>query len=193
MATDNDIDNVRTYGGDDSGAWVAPKGSTPPADLTDPTTPYVCLGWLGEDGVDYTQAVEKTEFFAHQGGARIKVKYGKATRSFKVVALEETLQTLELVHPGLVLTKTGTGATTQAKGTIPAGLVPDEMAWVIDETDDTGTGTTILKRWEFTGTVDPSMTVAHKSAEFTGYEFTIDAVGPVELITNSPGVIAALT
>jgi len=185
-----DRDNVRIYGGDASGVWKAPKGTTAPTTLATPTTPHVELGWLSEDGVEFGQEVDKTEHFAHQGGALMRVTYGKAKRSFKFQCLEETATVLGLVHPGIAFTKTGTGASEVAKGTIPAGISPVEEAWVIDEVDDSsGAATDIVKRWCGTGTVDPSMTVAHKFEELTVYEFTVNMVGPVELLTNSPGVL----
>jgi hypothetical protein len=69
-----DRNNVRIYGDDASGVYAGPKGTTGPTTLAAPAVGFVEAGWLGEDGIDYTQAVEKTEFFAHQGGALIKVK-----------------------------------------------------------------------------------------------------------------------
>lgn len=187
-------DNVRIYGGDASSVWRCAKGATQPTDLTAPsTTTHTELGWLAEGGVDFAQQAEQKKHYAYQGGAMVRVSYGKASRSFKFQCLEETAITLGLAHPGMTFVKSGTGSATVAKGTIPKGISPPEFGWLIDTVDDSsGAATNIVKRWELTGAVNPAMTVQHRFDELTIYEYTVEAVGEVELITNSPGVLAGI-
>lgn len=179
-------DNIRIYGGEDGGVWVADKGTQGPSDLSAPATGWTELGWISEDGLNLDQDADQKEFNAWQGGTIIKVVTSGAKRTFKFQCLEETAVVLGLAYPGLEFTVTGTGDAKVAKGTVPGSIKTQEKAFVLDAVDSIDGYT---KRYNVpTGTINPSNSVEHKFDDMTVYEFEVTVTDDFDIVTNSPSV-----
>lgn len=172
-----DRTNVRIYGDDASGVWVAPKGSTGPTTLTAPTTPFVELGWLSEDGVDLDRSEDVSEFKAWQGGTTLRKKVTSVEDTFKFVCLEENAATLGLYYKGVTAT-TATGVDTYA---IANQAVSDERAWVVDFYDGTVQKRLVVPSGEVTGRT----TVSHKNSDMTMLEFTVTIYGSYSVLKTA--------
>lgn len=173
--------NVRVYGGDAGGVWVADKGTTAPVGLATPATGWVEVGWLSDAGLKLEQKADKQKFYAWQGGTVVKVSISKAERTFTFECLEETAEVLGLAYPGLSFTTT-TGV---AKGTVPGGITAVEKAFVLDAEDSDGN----TKRYVVpVGSVDPNNTVEHKFDGLTIYQFQVDVLGGFDIVTDSPTI-----
>lgn len=172
--------NIRIYGGDASAVFVAPTGTAAPVDLAAPAVAYVELGWTSEDGIDFGRTPEVKKFKGHQGGAVVRTKIIGTENSFKFQCLEETAVVLGLMHAG------STGVTTLEVSNIhiPSVMTPDLRAWVIDEYDDE-----IQTRYTAEGQVGDRGNVVMKTDEMTVYEFTVDIVGDIEMVTDNPAVV----
>lgn len=175
--------DVLSYGGTNSGVWVAPKGSTLPTTLAAPTTPLVEVGWLSEDGIEFARSEDRQVFRAHQGGTVVKRKTTSVDDSFKFQCLETTAVTLGLLYKG----QTPTVATGVATIAVTNQTATDERAWVIDEVADDGT----TMRYAIpVGSAETTASVVYKTDEMTVYEFTVGVNGDYTVITDAAGVIA---
>jgi hypothetical protein len=172
-----DRDNVRIYGDDASGVWVAPKGTTGPTTLAALTSPHEEAGWLGEDGVDLDRSEDVAEFKGWQGGATLRKKVTSVEDTFKFVALEETAVTLGLYYKGAAPT-TATGVDTYS---ITNQAVSDERAWVVDFYDGAVQKRLVVPSGEVTGRA----TVSHKNSDLTMYEFTVTIYGDYTILKTA--------
>lgn len=180
-------DNIRIYGDLDSGVWVAPKGSTLPADLTAPADPLVELGWLSEDGISFDRSEDATTHRAYQGGTIVRRKKTSVEDSFSFQCLEETAEVLGLYYAGQTPVTSGTGESAVATITVENQTASDERAWVVDVVDGD-----VTKRYVVpVGTVGTG-TVAHSNSSMTVYEFTVSIQGTYEVISNAPALTAAV-
>lgn len=168
-----DRSNIRIYGDDAGGVWVAPKGTTGPTDLAAPGVGFVEAGWLSEDGVDLDRNESINDFFGWQGGAIVRSKRTSVKDSFHFVCLEETATTLGLYYAGVSPT-TGTGVDHFA---ITDQTKSDERAWVVDFFDGD-----IQKRLVVpSGEVTARATVPHKNSDLTMYDFTVTIYGAYDI------------
>jgi len=172
-----DRDNVRIYGDDASGVWVADKGTTGPTSLAAPGVGFEEVGWLGEDGVDLDRSEDVSEFKAWQGGSTLRKKVTSQEDTFKFVALEETALTMGLYYKGVTAT-TATGVDTYA---ITDQAASDERAWVIDFVDGAITKRYVVPSGEVTGRA----TVPHKNSDLTMYEFTVTIYGDYSILKTA--------
>jgi len=176
--------NIRVYGGDTGGVWIADKGTTAPTDLSAPGVGYTEAGWLSDTGLKLEQKADKQKFYAWQGGTVVKVAISKAERTFTFECLEETAVVLGLAYPGLSFT-TATGVAT---GSVPGGIHSVEKAFVLDAVDSDGN----TKRYLVpVGNVDPNNSVEHKFDGLTVYSFQVDVIGGFDIVTDSPAVVGA--
>ena len=172
-----DRDNVRIYGDDASGVWVADKGTTGPTTLATPAAGFTEVGWLSEDGVDLDRSEDVAEFKGWQGGSTLRKKVTSQEDTFKFVALEETALTMGLYYKGVAAT-TATGVDTFA---ITNQAASDERAWVIDFVDGTTTKRYVVPSGEVTGRA----TVPHKNSDLTMYEFTVTIYGDYSILKTA--------
>jgi len=172
-----DRDNVRIYGDDASGVWVADKGTTGPTSLAAPGVGYEEVGWLGEDGVDLDRSEDVSEFKAWQGGSTLRKKVTSQEDSFKFVALEETALTMGLYYKGVTPT-TATGVDTYV---IADQAASDERAWVVDLVDGDITKRYVISSGEVTG----RETVPHKNSDLTMYSYTVTIYGDYVILKTS--------
>lgn len=172
-----DRDNIRIYGDDASGVWVAPKGTTGPTDLAAPGVGYAEVGWLSEDGVDVDREANMAEFTGFQGGAIVRRKKTSVKDTFKFVCLEETATTMGLAFAGVAPT-TATGVDTFA---ITNQTASDERAWVVDVVDGT-----VTKRYVVpSGEAELTGTISHKNSDITMYEFTVTIYGDYDILKTA--------
>lgn len=174
--------NIIGYGGDASGVWVAPKGTTGPTDLTAPSAPHKELGWLSEDGVSVARDEDRQTFRAHQGGKIVKRKTASVDESIKFQCLETNAVVLGLLYKGATPTIT-TGV---ARYTVANQTVNDERSWVVDEIGDDGS---TLRYVIPNGTVGLTADIVFKTDEMTVYEFTLGINGDYFVITDADAVV----
>lgn len=184
-------DNIRVYGGDDSAVYKAPLASTPPTGLAVPADPWVDAGWLDEDGITEEQKVKTDAKRGHQGGAIVRTTFTEFERTFTFSCIEENAISFGWVYPGAEWKKEGSGNGAYATATLTDSPKIPATAFIIDEFEvEPSSDFTVQKRWIVPkGRVDLSTKVAHKYGEITTFEFTITPEGPVQMITNSPGVV----
>lgn len=177
-----DRENIRIYGDDDTGVWVAPKGTTGPTEAAilsgEFVAPAVEIGWLGDDGIDFDRGGDSTTFRAYQGGNIVRKK-ASAEDTFKFFALEETALTLGLMYPGMVTTA-GTDPTV-TKHTV-GQPISDERAWIVPFVDGAYRKVAVIP----SGEVTERGTVPHKFDELTAYEFTVSIYGNFDIYIVAP-------
>lgn len=172
-----DRNNVRIYGDDAGGVWVAPKGTTGPTTLAAPGVGFSEVGWISEDGIDLDRDESANDFFAWQGGAIVRSKRTSVKDTFKFVCLEETAITLGLYYAGVTAT-TAAGVDTFA---ISNQTKSDERAWVVDFVD-----ADVQKRLVVpSGEVQGRATVSHKNSDMTMYEFTVAIYGDYQILKTA--------
>lgn len=177
-------------GGLTDAVYCAPKATTFPTTLVVPSSPFVEVGWLGDDGAEGSQNVDRKEFKAHQGGTIIRRKVTGSGRTFKFTALEHNLTVLGLALPGTTFVKTGTAPNQVVTGTIPEGIQTVELAWVLDFYDSTYAET---ERWMFTGEATNTGSFKYGVEDMTAFEFELAVYGSPILITNKASIVAAVS
>ena len=189
MTAINDLDsgNIEVYGADEDLVSVAPFGTTLPVGMAALAAPFVDLGWLSEDGVDWEDSISTKEFKGHQGGRTVLTVIEAVDRKFKVQLLEETAKTLGLRYPGWEPTAIpGTGG----EPTVYGGEVPapktDYRVFVIDLHSIANPGHD--KRYVIPkGQVVGTGTVVHKRADMTILEYEVSvAEGKFFLYYSNP-------
>lgn len=163
------IDNIRSYGDEKSGVWIAPKGSTLPTDFAALDAAFKELGWLSEDGIDEEHTSDKSEFKAYQGGTVVKVK--RTSAGFKVTcnALEENEVVRGLVHRGQTPT-VAAGVTRYNRKGLTAS---DDRAVVVDYYDGG------VRKRAVIASADIALmgSVSHKNDDLTIHTFEIQEQG----------------
>lgn len=175
------IENIRIYGDDTSGVWVAAKGTTGPTDLTAPPVGFVELGWLSEDGVDESVSQDATTYRAWQGAQIVRRKITSADVTFKIQCLEENATTFGLRYRGQSVTT----ATAVASVTVKNQTVQDDRAWVIDMVDGE-----VTKRYVIpSGAYEMTGTIPHRNGGISMLEFTITPQGDYSVYSNSGSLV----
>ena len=174
---------VLSGGGDATGVWVAPKGTTGPTDLATPSATYKEAGWLSEDGVSVGRNEDRKVFKAHQGGKTVKRKTASVEDTIKFQCLETNAVTLGLLYKKATLPAAVAGVVT-----IPVTnqTVTDDRAWVIDEILDDGS---TMRYVIPSGSVGSSADIVYKTDEMTVYEFELGINGDYNVVTNVPAVV----
>lgn len=176
--------NVRVYGDLSSDVFLAPKGTTLPTTVTaDPPAPFVSLGWLSEDGIDFDVSTDSEKFKAWQGGATIRVKTTGTEKTITFQALEET--------PGVTALFFDHGAPTVTTGVakidLPEAVGTVERAAVFKFVDG---DVTKLLCCELIQITDRG-TISHSNSDMTLYEFTAEIIGDSYILTNNPAYVEA--
>lgn len=174
-------DNVRVYGDLESEVFLAPKGSTLPTTLVDPTSPFESIGWLSEDGISFEVSTDSEKFKAWQGGATLRVKITSTEKTITFQALEETPGVTELYFDHGAPTVT-TGV---AKVDLPEGIGTVERAAVFKFVDGDVTKLLCCELIQIT----ERGTLSHTNSDMTMYEFTAEIVGDSYILTNAPAYL----
>jgi len=88
MTDTRDVD--LTYAASDAICFLAPEGTTKPTDFSDLAAPWVCLGWMTQDGLDHKMNQTTKELLAAGTLAPIRTLFTAQTRTTDVV-MEEAL------------------------------------------------------------------------------------------------------
>lgn len=125
-----DTADVRIWQGAD--VSCAAVGSTAPTNVaTALDAAFDVLGLLSEDGITEARTEEQTDHFAY-GSILVRTTRRKHVRTFKVVALENSLLVAQLADPNSTAT-TASGVTKLVVS--PPSAVTNTKAWVIEKTD----------------------------------------------------------
>lgn len=180
-------ENIRIYGDDASGVWVADKGTTGPVDLAAPAAGFSEVGWISDAGVDLDRSQDTNNFNAWQGGTLVRTKVTNVVDTLHFVALEENLITTGLYYKGQAPTVTGTAPDQVATITVTNQSKSDERAWVVDFWDGD-----VQKRLVIpSGEVTDRATIGHSNADMTMYDMTLTIYGTYELLSNAPALTAS--
>ncbi len=194
MAYTSVSDNVRVYGDDQTGVWVAPKGTTLPTDLTtDPGAGFKALGWLSAEGIALNVDKDIKEFNALQAGALVRTKVGKVVQKFTFTCYEDTATILGLMFSGQTFTKVGTGSAAHAEMNFGANQNATTIrAFVVDAVDGAYRDRYIISAGDctFTGEVFIAKNDDLRQVKF---EVKVIADAVSKKLTNSPGVMAELS
>lgn len=188
--TVNDTDNILIFGGDDDAIATAPLGTAMPTGLTELTAPWGGLGWLSEDGIEFDEKVDSTDFKGHQGGATVASIINSEDKTFKFQCLETTARTMGLRWSGLTIAEQGTGTGVyggEVKGALSKsfGLVVDQFAINAFLPD----GSPIHERYAVPkATVSDKGTMVAKRDEMRVLEFTAKVIGNFFFWTNNPAM-----
>lgn len=173
--------NIRVYGDLESGAYLAPLGSTLPDDLSEPSSPFAEIGWISEDGVDLEVATEAEKFKGWQGGATLRTKVTSTEKTITFQALEET--------PGVTELYFDHGAPEVTAGVaridLPEGIGTVSRSAVFRFIDGDVTKFLCCETIEIT----ERGTLGHKNNEMTIYEFTAEITGDSYILTDAPAYL----
>ncbi|WP_040281437.1 hypothetical protein [Tessaracoccus massiliensis] len=179
------LENVRIYGDEAGGAWVAPRGTTGPTGLDEPPAGFVEIGWLSEDGIDESLDQNSEPFRAWQGAKIVRRKVTSSDTTFKFQALEENLAVHGLKYRG----QEPVVATGVATTTVKDQVASDTRAWVFDMLDGD-----VHKRYVIpAGDYARTGTIQHRNAAMTIHEFEVTPIGDWFEITDNPAIVGSGT
>lgn len=156
MATDADNVRVALNGS----VYIAPKGTTAPADLTEAWgTGWVDLGYLSDDGVELNYSTDTEDVNAWQSLSPVRKILTGVDMTLGFTCIELKTSTATLYFPSATMTDVSTGV---HKLAIPAAPTPDERAIGLEWTDGAVTNRLIISRGEVTNR--DSITLARSGA-----------------------------
>ncbi len=177
-----DADNVRV--GLNGTVYIAPVGTTAPADLTAAWgTEWVDLGYLSDDGVEMNYSTDTTDIKAWQSLSPVRKVLTSVDMTLAFTAIELKAAAVTLYFPSASITTSGTGPTVSTLS-IPAAPAPDERAIGLEWVDGDITNRLIIPRGEVTDR--DSITVGRSAA--VGLNMTISAYA-----TSSPALATWLS
>lgn len=181
-------DNMREWNAEESGVWIAPKGSTlPTSDLVIPTD-FIEVGWISEGGIEESIEVEAKETKAWQGGAIVKLRNTSTKKSHKFAALEDDPEVTGLYYghgkPSLV----GTGENKIARVDMPKSIPTIEKAVIVKFVDNAGY--TRLKCIELAAVSERGAYVTNIEDDSV-YEFTMTETSGSYWLSDEPAFLEA--
>lgn len=174
-------DNIRIFGDEAGGVWVAPRGTTGPTDLSDPPTEFVELGWLSEDGIDETLSQNSEVFRAWQGAKVVRRKITQSDQTFRFQCLETNAATQGLKYRGVEAEVVGGVATTLVKDQTRA----DTRSWVLDMVDGEVTKRYVVPAGDYSRTG----TIQHRNSGMTIAEYEVTPIGDWFELTDDPAIV----
>jgi hypothetical protein len=129
MAVALEPQNVTVAG--NGNVWVAPEGTALPVDLAVPASPWLDVGYIGEDGCQFTFSREQEDVNAWQSAEPIRVLVTSEPKTIEFELLEFDHTTLLLAFRGGTIT----GATAPFTYTPPDPGASDVRAMLIDGYD----------------------------------------------------------
>ena len=191
MPTENlhiNSDNVRSAGGDLDSVWVGKLGAQMPQEIEDPPN-HENVGWLNEDGLEFSHEDNVESFTGHQGGKVVLKKVTSSEDTFKFTALESTALVYGLIHD-IRARSTSTGVVDTGKQVtrmrVSGSKKPnDRRSWVVDLWDGD-----IWERYLIpSGEIGERPAVTASNSGLKMYEFTVTVYGSYEILTNDPAQI----
>lgn len=177
--------NIHAYGDLENAVYVAPKGTSVPADLATPAGAFNEVGYISEDGVSESIETNSETFRAWQGSTVVRKSITSSDRTFSFSCLEENAITQGLKYRGQSPTA-GTGISTV---TVKDQTKTDERAWVIDLYDGDHQKRYGIARgfYEVTGEQ------TYSASGITMLEITVTPIGEYTEITSVPAVTTTTT
>ncbi|MFE1321591.1 phage tail protein [Kitasatospora phosalacinea] len=170
MVTIDRSSDLTTIGAN-GGGWVAPVGTSSPADpATQPLPPWAPLGAISDDGLKYGFDEDSQEFTPWGLTSPFRTIITKSVRTFGMTLWETSRTTVKSVMYRLDeadLTPTA-GVTSYAETASPS---PDRRAWWFVVMD----GETLNGFYVPQGEISDRSDVTFKRDEMSGYEITITA------------------
>jgi hypothetical protein len=164
--------------------WVAPEGTALPVDLADPPAPFEDVGYVSEDGVNFTFSKDQQDINAWQSGEPVRVL---VTAEPKTIAFD----LLEFDRTALLLAFRG-GAFVDGPPAIytpPAAGSSDVRAMVVDGIDGAEMFRFCFPRVSLTG--DLAFALLRTDAIKLTMEFSVLAsASGWNLIGDLPGLAA---
>lgn len=156
--------------GANGGGWVAPTGTTSPADpLTQPASPWLPLGCISDDGLVQGFDEESQEFTPWGLTSPIRTQITKSLRTFKLTAWETSRTTVQSLQYRIDVADLApvSGLTSFAETASPS---PDRRAFwfVVFDGANTSRGFYIPQ-----GEISDRSDVTHKQDSMAGFEWTI--------------------
>ncbi|GGV91580.1 phage tail protein [Streptomyces massasporeus] len=184
----NDADNVRVAL--NGSVYIAPKGTTAPADLTTAwPAGWVDLGYLSDDGVEMSYSTESEDINAWQSLSPVRKVLTGVDMTLGFTAIELKTQTMTLYFPSATMSDV---SGTVHKLSIPAAPSPDERAIGLEWVDGDITNRLIIARGEVTDR--EAITLARSGAVGLGMTVSAYADTAPEIavwLSNDPAWSAA--
>ncbi|MFG3585137.1 hypothetical protein [Streptomyces sp. NPDC047990] len=163
----NDADNVRV--GLNGSVYIAPKGTTAPADLDSAwAAGWVDLGYLSDDGVSMEYGTDTQDINAWQSLSPVRKVLTSVNMTLGFTAIELKTATVTLYFPSATMSDV---SGTVHKLSIPAAPSPDERAIGLEWIDGTIKNRLIISRGEVTDR--SAITIGRSDA--VGLEMTVSA------------------
>lgn len=178
-------ENVRIYGDEPGGAWVAPRGTVGPTGLDVPPETFDEIGWISEDGIDENVSQNAEVYRAWQGATIVRRKITTNDTTFKFQCLETNAVTNGLKYRGREAAVVGGVATTVVRDQTRA----DTRSWVFDMVDGEITKRYVVPAGDYAVTG----TIQHRNAGITILEVEVTPLGDWMEITNDPAIIGGVT
>ncbi|AYD81615.1 major tail protein [Streptomyces phage Kromp] len=164
----NDADNVRAAL--DGSIYLAPKGTTAPADLTTPWgAAWVDLGFMSDDGVSMEYSTDVEDINAWQSLSPVRRILTSVNMTLGFTAIELKASTITAYFPDSTITEVSEG--TVYRLDIPAAPGPAEWAIGLEWRDGDITNRLVIPRGEIT---DRGAISLGRSAA-VGLEMTVSA------------------
>ncbi len=178
------IANLRSFGDMDSDVFIAPIGTTKPADKADLAgDPWDVLGWLGEDGAEEGFSVDVTKFKLFQGGKTGRTKSNGTEKTMQVTAAETNPLVFELFYGSTPATVTAGVASISIPGS--AGTVARAAAFLYTD------GDIWYVRYNTRAEVTDRGSVTYSNSDLSTRQMTFDLVGEDYWLTNDPAFVGA--
>lgn len=133
--------------------YLAPAGTVAPTGLGTLDPKWIDMGYVTEDGVQFSFGRETDDINAWQG-TKVRVVTTREPASVTFALMQTDANTLKAAFGGGEVTSTGTGSDTVYKFTPPASGVNTEHALIVEFNDGTITYRYFVARVELEGNVD---------------------------------------
>lgn len=180
-------ENIRIYGGMQSGVYLGPIGSTLPSTALTVDAALESVGWLSEDGIGLTLDANVEKFRGYPGGGVLRTKVTQSDKSVTIQALEESPLVYSLFFDAGAPTKVGTAPNELARVNLPEMIGTVRRAAVFTFEDGDHVKFICCPEVQVTS----RGTVAHKTNEMTVYEMGLEIIGECYVLTNDPNFVAA--
>jgi hypothetical protein len=166
--------------------WVAPEGTTLPTDLAPLASPWEDVGYVGEDGAQFTFSRDTEDINAWQSAEPVRVLVTLEPKTIALELLEWDRTTVELAFRGGAFT----GSTPPYTYTPPDSGASDVRAMVVDAIDGDSALRFMFPRVQLSG--DLTFAFLRTDAARLAMEFSVLAAATNwSLIADTPGAAAA--
>lgn len=181
-------DNLREWNAEESGVFLAPKGTTLPTTTLVIPPEFEEIGWISDGGVEEGVEVESKETKAWQGGTIVKLKNTGTKKTHKFASLEDSATTTGLYYGHGKPTLVGEAGSQIARIDMPKSIPTIEKTVIVKLVDNAGY--TRLKCIE-SAAVSERGTYVTNVEDDSVYEFTMTETGESYWLSNEPDFLEA--